>query len=114
MPLRAGELDRPLTLQALQAGQDAYGQPQETWVTVGQLWGRLEVLGGGEGFVAGADRRASQQTVRFTVRYRPGVAARMRVMHDGQAYDIEAVHETERRAVLLLDCRVVDVVIGGG
>lgn len=104
--MRAGRLDRRITIQARQAGLDAYGQPADAWTTVATVWARLEPLSGAERFEA--DQRSQEQSVRFTVRFRAGIQPRQRVIFEGRQYDIRNVAETERRHELVLDCTVLE------
>lgn len=50
--LRAGEMNRPLQLQARQNSVDAEGRPQESWVTLARIWGKVQPLSASEWLLA--------------------------------------------------------------
>lgn len=106
MPLRAGDLDRYVTLQRRALARNESNEDVGGWTDVEKLWAGIKRTGGGEAF--GPDvRRATQQAV-IRIRWRTGVEPRMRILaDDGQAYEIEDVAEDPehgRREALLLTC----------
>lgn len=98
--MKAGDLDRRITIQQNTGGPDSVGQIVDTWGNVAVVWAKIEWKNGSEEF--GSAQRSAKQTAEFTIRYRPGITPKMRVLYDGSAYDIEDVRETERRETLVL------------
>ncbi len=98
--MRAGDLDRRVTLQQPVPARDATGEETHTWSTVGQVWAKVEGLGGAEDFRA--DKREHDLRAKFTIRYRPGINSMWRIIHDGDVYQITDVTAPDRRETLEL------------
>ncbi len=91
--MNIGKLDQRITIQALAAGQDAFGAPITTWTTVvATVWAGLKDMTGREYLAAAAVQNIVQ--TKITIRY-PGNAVTilpgMRVVHGANIYNIEAV-----------------------
>lgn len=89
--MRAGQLDRRITLKRLETTQDDYGQDIETWHTVATVWAAWEPLKGNRRF-------AAQQVIEtaagsFVIRYRSGLSALHAVEYNGNRYDIHGEPE---------------------
>lgn len=91
-----------VTLQQRQSGQDAAGQPSQTWADVATVWADVRRLSGIEAIKAGADTATVRASVR--VRWRSGVDAGMRLVIDGQAHDIEAVLPNKHDGYIDIAC----------
>lgn len=98
--MRAGTLDRQITIEASAVVQDAYGDPVESWMLLATVWAQVLPLRGSERFQA--QQIDAELTTRFRIRYRDDVTPLMRVAHDGDRYEIEAVIEIGRREGLEL------------
>lgn len=99
--MEVGKLDRLITIQTSETAQDNYGQAIETWNEGVEVWANYRPQTPREAFQG--DQNKALQTAVFTIRYRPGVfAAKNRVIHDGQTYDITGVTEPDRRKWLQL------------
>jgi SPP1 family predicted phage head-tail adaptor len=85
-PLQAGSLNRVVELQSRPTTVDAYGQQSTTWTTVITARAAIEPLSGSEVIAAGA--LIGETLVNVTIRYRPGITPTMRVLYEGQVYDI--------------------------
>lgn len=95
MALAAGQLNRRVTLQKRTAGVDAVGQPLETWEDVGDLWAGIAnetglgaIRSGLAGNVPASIARYSF-LIRFAEVARLGIAADMRVLHDGVVFEVK-------------------------
>lgn len=93
MNLPAGDLRHRVTIQ-----QPVYTQDQETgdmvpsWGEVANVWAKVAPLSAmqyREQIMADAPQ--SRIVARITIRHRDDVTAKMRVIHRGKAYQIEAV-----------------------
>lgn len=112
MPIPAGNLDRRITIQTPTRTTDSHGESVITWVTYAECWADCTPGGGSETHTA--DRRQADQPATFRIRWMPGVNADMRVLFDGDAWDITSVEEPDRRESLLLRVTAVQPKSGPG
>lgn len=105
--MRAGQLNRRITIERKTGGVDAIGQPlPEGWEEVVTVWAHIKHLSGSETIKAGAEVSAVRASIR--IRYRTGLDAGMRVLHGETVYQIKAVLPDEaRRDHVDLVCEVV-------
>ena len=76
--MKAGRLNRRVTIQQKSVARDALGAEVITWVDVATVWAEVSPYSGRE-FVA--LRQAQDEiTTRITIRYRPGITPAMRVV----------------------------------
>lgn len=87
--MQAGRLNRRGILQKPLADEDEAGQPTPGWTDVASVWADIRMKSGLETIKAGAPVSTVQASIR--IRYRAGIAAGMRVAHNGAAYSITAV-----------------------
>ena len=105
--MQAGLLNRRVTLQAPGTTQDELGQPIPGWTDVATLWADIRMKSGLESIKAGAPVSVVQASIR--VRYRAGITAGMRVVHNLQAFNITAVlPDVGGREYVDLVCEVVN------
>lgn len=104
--MNAGSLNRRITLQRRAVGQDATGQPIETWQDVATVWANIRHLSGAESIKADQDVSVVRASIR--IRYRAGLDAGMRVHHGATVYEVKAVlPDEQRREHVDLSCEVV-------
>ncbi|HWU68670.1 MAG TPA: phage head closure protein [Stenotrophobium sp.] len=91
MGLNVGTLNRKITIQSLQSGQDAAGQPINTWADVATVWANVK----GETGMASIRKTLPRDGVAmsldaysFRIRFRADITAGMRVLYQGTAFDI--------------------------
>lgn len=111
--MRAGELDRVITIQR-QADPDSVSPPLrdamggviESWVNVHEdLPAGKRAASGREIFAAGQNAR--QIDTVFVIRWVEDITTDMRVLFDDLVYDIQTCHrEIGRREGLLIEARV--------
>jgi SPP1 family predicted phage head-tail adaptor len=96
--LRAGSLNRRISIQRSGAGRDAAGQPIKTWLDVVITWANVKSQTG-MGVVTGEQGGVEASVTRysFRIRYRSGIDAGMRVLMAGVPYDITSVQMDEDR-----------------
>lgn len=89
--MKAGDLNRLITIQAKQSGADAAGQPIDTWTDVAQVWANIK----GETGMASIRKTLPRDGVSmsldaysFRIRFMTGIAAGMRVLYEGATFDI--------------------------
>lgn len=95
--VKAGNLDRRLSLWAAQASDDGFGTV-ETFAAIGTVWASKRDVSDSERWAAGQVQ--AHITTRFQVRYSTmtaGMTAQDRVSCEGKTYDIVAVKEIGRR-----------------
>lgn len=105
--MQAGRLNRRCVLQTPGTAQDELGQPIPGWTDVATLWADIRMKSGLESIKAGAPVSVVQASIR--VRYRAGITAGMRVVHNLQAFNIVAVlPDVGGREYVDLVCEVVN------
>lgn len=105
--MQAGLLNRCVTLQAPGTTQDELGQPIPGWTDVATVWADIRMKSGLESIKAGASVSVVQASIR--VRYKAGITAGMRVVHNLQAFNIVAVlPDVGGREYVDLVCEVVN------
>lgn len=105
--MRAGSLNSRVTIQRLTAGQDAIGQPVETWTTLATVWASILIKSGAESIKADKDVSIVQASIR--IRRRTDVTAAMRVIYGAVVYQIKAVLPDEQNKDRTdLVCEVID------
>ena len=87
--MQAGRLNRRCQLQSPSQSVDELGQPIPGWTDVATVWASIRHLSGVESIKADAAVSTVKASIR--IRWRTGLNAGMRVVHDAQVYSIEAV-----------------------
>ena len=87
--MQAGRLNRRCQLQSPSQSVDELGQPIPGWTDVATVWADIRMKSGLEAIKAGAPVSVVQASIR--VRYRAGINAGMRIVHNLTAYNITAV-----------------------
>lgn len=90
--MRAGPLRHKVVIQMPVKTQDPLtGEVTISWSDISEspIWARYEPLSARE-FVASQSIQ-SRVTARFTIRYRPGILATMRILFDSMVFNIEGV-----------------------
>ena len=108
--IRAGNLDRRITIQVASDMKDSFGQQVKTWTDFKTVWAALETQTGSEAFVA--EQRRSRASVIFRIRFVAAVLPQMRVLHRGEVYDIDDVSEPDRNHEILLTCHAFETKSG--
>ena len=104
--MRAGALDQRIVIERLVEGYDELGQPINDWLPIVTTWAAVEPLVGREYLAAAA--LVAEVTARIRMRYRPGITAADRVIHDGKVYGITSVADVHSsRRELQLQCRAI-------
>lgn len=84
--MRAGALDRRVTILQRTVTQDDAGQAVESYSEVAEVWAEVTDLRGREFFAAASVN--SEMVTRFRLRYRGDVTTKHRLGHAGRQYDI--------------------------
>lgn len=92
MGIAAGSLNRQVTIERRVAGEDAAGQPVESWETVATVYANIATQTGlGSARDMQGDIATSIARYSIRMRYREGLDSGMRVMASGQVFDVKQV-----------------------
>lgn len=103
--MRAGRLDRRITIQRKTVTQSDSGEEIVTWVDVATVWAEKVNLRGSERFAAQEILGHTLQM--FRIRWSIAVkelTTKHRILFDGRYYDITDVRESKRREEIEFDC----------
>ena len=105
--MRAGELNKRVTLQIKTVTRSSSGQENVTWTNVATVWaGFMPTVTGGEFYEA--DKVNSEITQKIKIRYRRNVKPTMRIKYGNRYFDILLVENVrEENRELILKCREV-------
>lgn len=93
--MRAGDLDRQITIEVPTETPNAIGEPIQSWAAFATVWAKVGPVRGRERFTA--DQVAAEADTTFRIRWLAGVTEKMRVSYDGRLYDITYIAELGRR-----------------
>lgn len=102
--LRAGQLNRRITLQRQSNVQDSYGGPVRPWLNVATIWADIQPLTGRE--LESAQRMASEISHQITVRYQASltdtrVVSGYRALYKARIFNIHAALNEDESNVLV-------------
>jgi SPP1 family predicted phage head-tail adaptor len=103
--MKAGKLDRVITIQRFTSTVDDYGTPVETWTDVATV--RAQLLQASTEEYIRAAGATDQAVVIFRTRWLDGVMNADRVSFDGSTYNIKETKEIGRRVGLELRCEAL-------
>lgn len=105
--MKAGRLDRLVTIQTFTTTKNSMGEETKTWSDFAEVYARKRDISSREFFEAGA--RQAEITTEFTIRYRSDVTTQMRIQLDGNTYQIVGPpQELGRREGLIIRTKVVN------
>ncbi|MEW8997903.1 MAG: phage head closure protein [Thermoanaerobacter sp.] len=93
--MNPGLLRHRITLQKFMVITDPDGFTTQQWQDVATVWAAIENLHGREYWEAATVQ--AENTVKFTIRYRPDVTNDMRIVFRGQMYEITAIDNIKYR-----------------
>lgn len=96
--MRAGKLDRRISIQTATDTQDAYGQAVSVWATTYTVWADVWPLPYTE--QVEGDRKTEQTMFKIRIRWQTGVVPTMRVSYGSYYYDIISIEEGNRQEYL--------------
>src|SRR5579872_483900 len=101
--MRAGKMDRRITIDQASTVVDDNGTPQETWTTFAACWAELLQRSTAE-FMQKDMGEDTHIVVAFRVRWIDGVGLANRVTYNGVQYRLTDIKEIGRREALELRC----------
>ncbi len=102
--MRAGGLDRIITVQRSTHTVNTYGTPEMVWTDLAILRARA-IEGGTEETVRENAGAHDEIAFTFRTRWRGDITTADRILHAGAPFDIVAVKEIGRRTGLEIRCR---------
>ena len=93
--MKAGGLDRRITVERAVKETDDFGGVRQTWVPLASWAAAVRYVSDAERMQAG--ELSASVEVRFTIRWGLGVTVEDRVLYEGRRYEIVAVKEIGRR-----------------
>ncbi len=105
--ITSGELDRLITIQENVGGKDEFGGTISDWQDL------HIAIPCGINFIKGheaweTDQTVAQLTTDFKIRYIQGITPRMRILFEGEVYDIKRVIEITRRKGYVIQAKWKD------
>ena len=101
--MRAGNLNKLITIENLSSGQDDFGQPLDSsWNTFKKVRASITPISGNESFLSNAD--FAQTSHKIKCRYIVGVNASMRAIFDGRVFyfvNVRNISERNRELEIL-------------
>ncbi len=86
--MRAGRMDKQITIQQVTETADAYGQPVASWSTYRTVWAEVLEQRGREYF---NQTEVAQAVTIFRIWHLSGLTRKMRISYDGDYYDIVSI-----------------------
>lgn len=99
----SGRMDRKITIQEYTESTNDYGEVEKSWSDVATVWAEVKQQSARETWQAG---KVAETEMMFRIRYRSGINSKMRVVYDGDNYDIAGVREIGRRDGLEIQAQV--------
>ena len=99
--MRAGKLDRRITIQRATTIANARNEPIESWSDLATVWAQQRPNRGQERFAA--QEIAGQAVMTFHIRYRADLKTTDRILYSGKLWNILDIREIGRRVVTEID-----------
>jgi head-tail adaptor len=103
--MRAGNLDRIITIERRTTGLDLYGTVIDTWALVATM--RAQKLENATDDREGQRGDTTDTVITFRMRWLDGVTLEHRVTYEGQLFKITRIKEIGRRVGLDITCERV-------
>jgi SPP1 family predicted phage head-tail adaptor len=108
--MEIGDLKHRITLQQRTTTVSEQGFEEETWADYQTIWAAISNLHGREYYAAAAVQ--AENTVKFTIRYLPGIDTAMRILFRGKQYNITALDNIKYRN-RYVEIKALEVMAGG-
>lgn len=100
--MNVGTLNRRIRIEQATTEDDAYGEPIKTWAVFDHVWAEVLPLSAREQFQAQQVNR--DITLKIRIHYRSDLTEQMRLIFDGEYYDIQGITEIGFREGIELLC----------
>lgn len=104
--MRAGLLDRKITLQTQTETLNSFREVVKTWTDLVTVRAQVTPMRGNE--IYKADRPVSLKTTKFVIRYRTDLDEEVRIKYKNEYYNVVHIAEIGRRVGLELTAELVD------
>lgn len=102
----AGYLNRLVHLQNPPSTENTFGNQTGSWTTTDTVWARIKPASGALIFVGG--QLYPSYTWDITIRYRPNITVRKRVVYGTKTFVIQSVTDVmDQRTLLILHCNEI-------
>lgn len=99
--MRAGELDRLITIRQNMPVTDSFGEPIESWTTLAIVWAGVKPTQETEKFIF--EQEAAFEIMDFKVRYESRFRDyKLSIVWDGKTFDIIRIKELGRNEGLII------------
>lgn len=104
--MNSQQFNQRITLQARTVTRGTSGGANKAWATVAEAWAAVRNFSGNERAAsAQGGGQVAEARTEFTLRWRSGVTADMRVLYQGRTYNVRHVNDfMARRETLILTC----------
>lgn len=92
--MRAGRLDRRITIEQLVETRTATGAVKESWTFFSKVWAQVTPMSASERFLS--DSKRSVRVNKFKIRYLKDLQNTMRIQYEGLVYKIIGIAELGR------------------
>ena len=99
--MRAGKLDRRITIQRSTTVNNAFNEPVKAWSDLATVGAQQRPNRGAERFTA--KEIAGQSVMTFHIRYRADLTVGDRIVYEGRIWNIVDLREIGRRVVTEID-----------
>ena len=96
--MRAGKIDRQIVIEQSTPTRNSVGENVDVWSTFDTVYAEIRPAGGRERDFGGGHR--AEADLVFKIRWQAGVTRVMRIVYDGDNYDITRIHPLGRREAL--------------
>ena len=98
-----GNLDRQIVISSVAETVSGNGERSESWSAFHNCWAAIEYgIKGQEGEDYEAGQLVSSNTVKFLIRYYPGITTKMKITYSSVDYNILHISEQGRERFLIL------------
>lgn len=104
--MKIGKMRYRVTIQYPMGTVDNYGNAIDSWQDLKTVWADIVPVSGREYLTA--SQATSETTYKIYIRYMDGINAKMRIIHNEQVYEINAVLGDKRSGMLTLMCKEVE------
>ena len=105
--MRAGKLDRRITIRRYTTTRNDFGEDIRAWSDVATVWAQQRPNRGAERFAA--QQIVGSRVLTFHIRYRADLTTADRIYYNDREYNIVDVREIGRRVVTEFDATAGDV-----
>jgi len=95
--MKIGRLDRKITIEERTDSQNTLGEPVAVWSTYHQAFANVQKAGGSENTRTGSI--VAENRVKFKIRFFDGITEDMRIVYNGNYYDILQIQELNREGL---------------